>query len=282
MPLRTEARSTDAAYRADGGVSPVFSVLAASVAGASHRLAGRPCEDAYGWDVLGPGAIALLLADGVGAASRGGEAAELAVSAAARYLIEASHPDRAGGRTSWTAYGDAVRGAVLAADVAVEAAGGLSAGLATTLVVAVLTYPAGVSSAHAQLARVGDSTAFVLSGREHGEQPGEWREAFSAVEQGGGAGDNVTNVVPLGRARAQEIEQVPAEVPVGAALVLVSDGIANPLRDGPATVAPALATVLAGRDQLSPLSLARAIDFSRRGALDDRALVIAWPKVPPS
>lgn len=64
----------------------------------------------------------------------------------------------------------------------------------------------------------------------------------------------------------------------GAGLVLLTDGVAEPLRDGPATVAPGLAGVLrlGPTGELGPLELARAVDFSRRGAHDDRALLAAW------
>jgi hypothetical protein len=61
-------------------------------------------------------------------------------------------------------------------------------------------------------------------------------------------------------------------------LVLVTDGVANPLRDGPSTVAPGLAEVL--RTTPSPLSLAGAADFSRRGAHDDRTILAAWLRNP--
>ncbi len=62
--------------------------------------------------------------------------------------------------------------------------------------------------------------------------------------------------------------------------MLVTDGTANPLRDGPTTVAPALAAVLRGgpAGELSPLALAAAADFSRRGCQDDRTILVAWPR----
>ena len=48
-------------------------MLAASVAGVAHRLAGRRCEDAYAWAAPGPGRLAVIVADGVSTAGRGGE-----------------------------------------------------------------------------------------------------------------------------------------------------------------------------------------------------------------
>ena len=49
VPLRAGASVGNACYRADGGWSTEFVVMAASVAGVAHRLAGRRCEDAYAW-----------------------------------------------------------------------------------------------------------------------------------------------------------------------------------------------------------------------------------------
>ena len=68
------------------------------------------------------------------------------------------------------------------------------------------------------------------------------------------------------------------------ALVLLTDGVADPLREGPSTVAPALAAVLSGghTGELAPLDLAHAADFSRRGCQDDRTILAAWPAGPGS
>ncbi len=91
----------------------------------------------------------------------------------------------------------------------------------------------------------------------------------------------VTDVLPLPGGAGSglgAVETASVELPRGAALVLVTDGVANPLRDGPTTVAPALAEVLRGglTGDLSPLGLSAAADFSRRGCQDDRTIVVAW------
>jgi hypothetical protein len=57
-------------------------------------------------------------------------------------------------------------------------------------------------------------------------------------------------------------------------LVLATDGISDPWRDGPTTVAPALAGALAV--PLAPLELAQLVDFSRQGCHDDRTLLAVW------
>lgn len=299
-PARLRRRSSApwASYRADGGRSDQFLVLAASVSGVSHRLAGRRGEDSFGWALPEPGRLGLVVADGVGSAGRGGEGAELAVDAACRYLTGgAEHGwDLA---SCWSAISEANRALY-------EAGGEAPAGLATTIVVALVR--AGAGEAEVALGRVGDSSAFVLS------PEGEWQELFGA-SGGAGAGPaqaagtgaandadgpmlvTATASLPLasmgpaegggprGLAGAEAgpgggpVEMASAALGRGAALALVTDGVAQPLRDGPTTVAPRLAEALraGGEGGLGPLGLAYALDFSRRGAHDDRTVLVAWP-----
>ncbi|MGH9106110.1 MAG: protein phosphatase 2C domain-containing protein, partial [Acidimicrobiales bacterium] len=319
VPLRTGASAAAAAYRADGGVAQEFAVLAASVAGVSHRLAGRRCEDSWGWVQPAPGRLALVVADGVSGAGRGGEGADQAVDAACASLLGC--PGAGWGEVECSAAISAASQELL------RAGGGAAAEFSTTLVVALISL--GPDGADVCLGRVGDSTAYSLSA-------GEWEELFGYGEAtyemlstatnvlpftgaGAGAGEDAsagagTGQLPVGggprvapgavvpgepgpAGRAGEElqpvslapgERVPGELrsmslPPGAALVLMTDGVANPLRDGPGTVAPALAAVLAGAGSegsgtgLAPLELAHALDFSRRGALDDRTVAVAWP-----
>lgn len=299
-PLRSFATAATASYRAEGGRSDGYLVLGSSVGGVSHRLARRRCEDFFAWVQPEPGRLALVIADGVGSAGRGGEGAELAVNAACRYLLD--------GPRGWGVI-ECSR-SIAEANTVLERAGGAAASeLATTIVVALLEREEG--SAKMALGRVGDSSAFSLS------TTGDWRELFppagGEASQEGGAGllAGATPVLPLGealkRVKREErtdpgslpdfagavgtvskhdielistdaVELVCGELSLGVALVLVTDGVAEPLRDGPATVAPELAHVLmsAPAAELTPLELARAADFSRRGAHDDRTVLAAW------
>src|SRR5262249_20301449 len=149
-------------------------------------------------------------------------------------------------------------------------AGGAAAELSTTLVVALVSVEE--TTAHVALARVGDSTAFILGA-------GGWYELFPGPADGEVLGP-LSGALPLvdGVGRAAT-ETASARLAPGSAIALMTDGIANPLRDGPGTVAPALAEVLGGgpSGELTPLDLARAADFSRRGCQDDRTVLVAWP-----
>ncbi len=231
----------------------------------AHRLAGRRCEDASGGPSPPPGDWALIVADGVSTAGRGGEGADLAVEAASWYL---SHCP------GWGLF-ECREAVARASDRLVSAAAGPGprpvAELATTLVVALVSSEP--DGAGAVLARVGDSAAFTLDG-------GDWQEVFVAQESDD-LHQVVTDVLPLPARPAglRVVETASIELAAGAAIVLVTDGIANPLRDGPVTVAPALAEVLrsGGTGRPSPLALATAADFSRRGCQDDRTILVAWP-----
>jgi serine/threonine protein phosphatase PrpC len=143
-------------------------------------------------------------------------------------------------------------------EAANEAAAG---GGATTLVLALVAVDGTV-----QAARVGDSTAFCVT-----EGGRSWTELFEHPagddEQLGTETDALPSATPAWE--SARIYLRPSDV-----LVLVTDGVADPWRDGPATVAPALAIALAGHP--GPLELARLVDFSRQGCHDDRTLVSVW------
>ncbi len=231
VPLRAVASAGNACYRADGGHSPDFSVLAASVAGVAHRLAGRRCEDAYGWVSARPDRLGLVIADGVSTAGRGGEGADIAVSAACRYLL--------GGEAIEWGKKECEAAIRAASEELVRTAGPAAAELSTTIVVALL----GVTENDVEvvLARVGDSSAFVLEATW-------WRELFRDPDDEAFRGLPV-EVLPLREdSGPAAIETSSAALSPATALVLLTDGVADPLREGRNTVAPALAEVLmAGR-----------------------------------
>ena len=114
------------------------------------------------------------------------------------------------------------------------------------------------------LARVGDSTAFAI-----GEEGRWWREVFTPPEDD--AVVTVTAALP-----ADQLEPEFAAITLAAAdlLLLATDGVADPWRDGPSTVAPVLAAALAGRPE--PLELAQLASFSRQGCHDDRTMLVVW------
>jgi hypothetical protein len=100
---------------------------------------------------------------------------------------------------------------------------------------------------------------------------GGWTELFT-LEDDGVVG-TATNAIPSGDL---SFEEASVDIRPGQALVLASDGVADPWRDGPTTVAPTLAEALT--DPPAPLELVRLADFSRQGCHDDRTLLALWPR----
>lgn len=252
--LRSEVASPGAGIRAEIGDVEGWALRAASVTGVRHRLAGLGNDDAFAWRSGAP-ALTVAVADGVsnvrGSAGAAVLAAEVAVAAACRAMADdgATGPDAA------------LAAAVSGANEALIGGDG-----ATTLVVAVVAADGTVTGA-----RVGDSSAFVLV-------RGAWAELFAG--SGPGADDDgvvstTTSALPSPSPR---MESATSRLAPGDALVLVSDGVADPLRDGPDTVAPALAAALGNPP--GALALIGVVDFSRQGCHDDRTLLGVWRLAP--
>jgi serine/threonine protein phosphatase PrpC len=239
--LRQHASALDAAYRADGGDGDWCAVRAASVAGVRHRLSGQPGQDSYAWALAGD-RLAVAVADGLGGVPDSDTTAARAAAAAVSAALGSSGPPAAR--------------VAAGLDAANRAAHG---GGATTIVIAVIHRLGEVS-----VARVGDSSAFVV-----GEGGAAWTELFASP-----AGDGLNTVTAALPAAAVQSEEAAIALDHNGILVLATDGISDPWRDGPTTVAPALAGALAV--PLAPLELARLVDFSRQGCHDDRTLLAVW------
>ncbi len=217
-------------------------------------------DDAFAWH-SGASALTVAVADGVGNVAGSWRAAaravDVAVDAACR-VIGDDAGDVSGSDATLSAI--AVATAVSAANDALTGREG-----ATTLVVAVVGGDGAVTTA-----RVGDSSAFVLAG-------GAWEELFVPAPSGddGGVVSTITSALPSPAPRPQSAV---TQLSPGAALVLVTDGVADPLRDGPSTVAPALAGALGVPPGV--VDLIGVVDFSRQGCHDDRTLLGVWRLAP--
>jgi serine/threonine protein phosphatase PrpC len=211
------------------------------VAGVRHRLAGQGPEDSFAWAHRGEW-LAVAVADGVGSvagsAGAAGRACLAAVGAGLHAVEEGSAEE-------------AVAAAISAANEAARGGG------AATVAVAVLRRD-GTGGA----GRVGDSTAFLVVGEEA-------EELFTPPDPE--RADAGTAAVPDPDI---EPETVALAVPAGAVLVLATDGVADPWRDGPTTAGPALVAGLSGRP--GPVELLLLADFSRHGCHDDRTLLCVW------
>lgn len=229
-----------AGIRADWADTDWCALRVASVVGVRHRVAARSVEDSWAWDG-DPERVVIAVADGLGSYGDSAPVAAGVASTAVAHL--------AGGGTD-------LLGAVAAASQAVS---GFEEGKAT-LTLAIVTRDGSV-----ELVRVGDSTAFTLFEET-------WTELFDSAD----AGDDGMQALatPALPSAEPEIESAHWDLRPGEFLMLVTDGVGDPLRDGPTTVAPGLAAALAVPPH--PLVLAAQTDFSRQGCGDDRTLLGLW------
>lgn len=230
-----------AAWRAEASSNDWCSLRAASVVGVRHRLSGQRSDDCFAWSHDGD-RIAVAVCDGLGSVAGSCHTAARASLAAVSAAVGCDSTDPA----------EAARAGVVAANLAAAGGG------ATTVVVAVFDRPG-----EGAVARVGDSTAFLV------EKDGGWAELFDPPdpERAG----STTDALP---ADDPALELVPVAMSDGSVVVLATDGIADPWRDGPSTVAPSMAQAALSRP--SALELLRLADFSRHGCHDDRTVICLW------
>ena len=249
--LGAHGEAVTATYRAEGGSTDWCTLRAATVTGVRHRLAGEPGQDGFAWAIR-EGLVALAVTDGIGAVEGSERAAAAAASAAVEAAVayESDRPEL---------------GAAGAVGAAVQAANSACVGEgATTLVVAVIERDGEVV-----LGRVGDSTAFIVG--TDGPHGPAWSELFEVAAANSESIGVETEALPSDE---PEVEVSTARLEGGDILVLASDGVADPWRDGPTTVAPAFTALISQRP--APLALAAAADFSRQGCHDDRTIVLLW------
>jgi serine/threonine protein phosphatase PrpC len=247
---------------ADGGSAFGLTVRAASVRGLSKRYTGGPRQD----DIClrlhaGSRTLIAAVADGVSGATRSDLGAALVVryatAAVARQL------DDGGESVDWRPVFEQAAWALVeehrrACD---DPAGGVdeaAGSLSTTLLVAA------ISDAGVQVAAVGDSPAFLLTGKVYDPVVGEAERDDGLVGGGVDALPRFAGAISVSR----------CSLDPGAILLLCTDGLALPLADGTGEVGRALARELAHPPDV--VDFARLLDFSRSTYDDDRSLIAVW------
>jgi serine/threonine protein phosphatase PrpC len=233
----------------DGGTAGNLVVRAATVRGRKHRVVGLPRQDAMLVRATPGGeAVVAAVADGLSSAAASHEGARLAVHFGVDQVLAG------------------VTGVMSAPDVMHEVARVLrsSAGtsdpslLATTLLVARIDAATG----SAWMASVGDSTAKVL-------RDGVWVDCFPSAP-----GDIRDLAVACLPSHPDHVRERVVELQTGDVLVLMSDGLADPLGGGTGDVGAELARRWASPPE--PLEYANVLDFRRRSFDDDRTAVAVW------
>ncbi len=222
------------------------------------------------WDArVGPGgrSAVLALADGMGGHKGGLESAEAAI-AGAMSVLSATEPSGDPAAT--------LRRAVAAANDAVAVARqSIGGNPGTTLVLAI------VNGAHATVANVGDSRAYLISGSQviqitddHSWAAGQVRlGVLSAAEARHHQKRNLIERAVMGDPVEADVFEVDGSP--GAVLLLCSDGLWEPLSE------PALGAIVAAPDPLG-MALTRACDAALAGGGTDNVTMVAARWLPRS
>ena len=140
--------------------------------------------------------------------------------------------------------------------------------LATTVLYAVVDLRA-VDGAHtAHVVTVGDTSAWVL------REGGRWEPQEAVKNDGAEVFSASVQALPL--PPATDPVPVRTTIRAGEALVLMTDGIGDPLGQGTGPVGRFLADVWA-RPPASGVEFAAQIGFARKSFDDDRTVVAVWP-----
>lgn len=266
--------AADEAYVSDGQGRPAAEVRAASTRGRAHRHYGRPRQDAYAFRRTQDGRyLVAAVADGVSAGRRSHLGSRRAAAHACNRLtaeLEHRHADG----LDWPLVVERVcaeirRLAVALADDDEQLLDvrEIEAQFATTLLLAVVELaPDEDGNLAVLLLPIGDSSAWALrAGRE-------W-EPLTAVKNDADVLENGTAALP--HAPRELGPPVQAAITPGDALVLVTDGIGDPLGRGTGPVGQFLAAHWAVPPPA--LEFAAHVDFARRSFDDDRTALAIWP-----
>jgi serine/threonine protein phosphatase PrpC len=266
FPFRPSVAADQVRITAGRG-GPELELRAASVRGLAHRYYGTTRQDAYGFIVSDDNQwLVLAVADGVSAGERSHLAAETAAQVGCQLLVE----QLAHGALDWPGLLS-----TLAAEI--TAIGGHEADadpvrvaedLATTALFAVLGLRDDVPTT---VYAFGDSSAWLL----RPSQPETWTPLQAVKNAGAAIASPATKALPLLPSNGGFPEPASFTLPPDAVLVLMSDGVADPLGSGQGEVADFLAGVWA--EPPDPYSFAAQVDFARRTFDDDRTVIAVWP-----
>lgn len=256
------------------GKERIAELRAASLRGLSHRSFGKVRQDEYGYRRTTDGRyLVICVADGVGSGRLSHKAAKFVTTWGVKWL--------AGLLASMTPHeidwGDFVRKVAMRLEerarrlLGAEAEGKqlreVAELMATTVLYAVFDLHA-VDGAHpVHLVSVGDTSAWVL-------RNGVWEPQAAVKNDGAEVYSSSVQALPMMPATDPVAKQT--TVRAGEALVLMTDGIGDPLGHGTGEVGRFLAEVWA-TPPASGLEFAAHAGFARRTFDDDRTAVAVWP-----
>jgi hypothetical protein len=258
----------------DAGAIGALTVRAASVRGRYGHFFGKTRQDEYG---LGSDPeerwLVAAVADGVTAGRLSHHAARIAVRHGCRLIAGRLAEQGRLEEQDWNeVFADLAR-AILAYGERELASGDdeltpgrIAAAMATTATFAVCSTGSEPKHRPVTIAWIGDSPAWVL------HPDGGW-ECLSAVKNAGQeVASSSTHGLPLLPADGIGVHSV--EVAPGDALLLMSDGVGDPLGDAGGEVGRFLGQVW--REPPDPLTFAAQVGFARKSYDDDRTAVAIW------
>lgn len=266
----------DAATVNDPEGTPRLVVRAASSRGLAHQQYGDPRQDDHCFVLSADGEwLVCLVADGVSAGEWSHLAAKVATEEGAAdvaNLLATADPvdlpwrevlqrlaDQLADVCATLPSGDAVDIDLSPREVATK--------LATTLLIGVVATRPDEDGTHAvAVVRLGDSSGWILDDDEGWVSLGDVKNAGNVIAE------SATACLPL----------VPEEDPVvvettlgdGAALVLMTDGVGDPLGSGAGEVGTTLAQLWSRPPH--PVEFAAQVAFGRKTFDDDRAALVVW------
>jgi hypothetical protein len=266
-------------FRVDGPVAgTAVQVRAASVRGLSHRAYGKVRQDAYGVRVTEDGRhLIVAVADGLSS----GELSHVAAEAVVWEGVSLLSAHLADGRreVDWGRFCAELVGAVERncredlrarghADAATRPLPEVAALMAATASFAVLDMVP-VDGAHpVTTGSIGDTSIWVL------EREGRWRPTQPVKNDGAELHSSATKAVPL----SADPLVATARVGPGNALLVMTDGVGDPLGHGTGEVGKRLGELW--RTPPHELDFAAQVGFARKTYDDDRTVVALWPCVP--
>ena len=253
---------------------PALDLRAASVRGLAHREYGRVRQDSYAFRVTSDHRYLLVgVADGVGAGSLSHVAADIAMIEGTRLLSEmlaGAEPDR----LPWDRLFAELAGMIIKAGRSWLPRDGattereIASWMATTALFGVIELNRENDEYPVHLVRVGDCSAWLL------RADGSWAPQQAIKNADEEIHTSATAALPvIGGALPPPVRTA---LRPGEALVLMSDGVGDPLVDGAGEVG----RVLSGAWQRPPrdVDFAAQVGFAKRTYDDDRTVVAVWPR----
>jgi len=259
----------------EGPAGPALVLRAASVRGLAHRHAGKVRQDAYGFRLTDDGRyLVAVVSDGVSSGKNSQYAADTVALEGSRRIADllASVP---AAEVDWASLleelglkliGECRRLGLIATE-GLPTREAVAAHMAATVLAAVVELrPAGEDMPVTVFA-LGDSAAWVL------RDGTEWRALQKIAKTEGAVASASVRAIPL--RPSGPIEPIQLTLRPCDMLMLVSDGVGDPLQDGTGPVGRFLADVWARPP--APLEFAAQVDFARFTQDDDRTALALWP-----